>query len=359
MLRRRTPEPPADGSTIEGPAERAGDAWRHLIATSTLRRGGNQLLVMDGPGRNAGIAAVWPMSQVLAAALDLERLAPSSTGSGPVADLADTVELYRRGDGYAPYPAAGERYFDDNAWLGLDFVQAHRQEHGDDPDSVWLHKAKRTFELVASGQDPDGGIRWVEGGGSRNTCATAPGIELALRLHLLTGAERFRAFADRSDSWLWATLFRAEGLFADHVDPHGRVDDTVWAYNQGTPVGADVLWFRVTGDRAYVDRAVRLAGAALDFFAAEDRLWGQPPAFVAILFRNLLTLHAAEAQPRVVAELDRYLERVWREARDPRSGRFVAGGIGHYDDGGTLDHAALVQLFALQAFEREWLADVS
>ena len=185
MLRRRSLEPPVDAAAIVAPADRAADAWRQLVTTSMLRRGGNQLLVMDGPGRRAGIAAVWPLSQVLAAALDLERLDPAATGSAPTADLAHTVELYRRGDGYAPYPAAGERYFDDNAWLGLDFVQAHRQDHGDATDSVWLHRAKRTFDFVASGQDPDGGVRWVEGGGSRNTCSTAPAIELALRLHLI------------------------------------------------------------------------------------------------------------------------------------------------------------------------------
>lgn len=359
MLRRGRPEPPADAATIVAPAERAADAWNQLVATSMLRRGGNQLLVMDGPGRHAGVAAVWPLSQVLAAAIDLDRLDPEATGSAPLADLADTVELYRRGDGYAPYPAAGERYYDDNAWLALDFVQAHRQHEGDAVDGIWMHKATRTFGFVASGQDPDGGVRWVEGGDSRHTCSTAPAIEVALRLSLMTGGDRFRSFAERSDQWLWATLRREDGLFADHVEADGRVEPTVWAYNQGTPVGADVLWFRVTGDRAHLDRAGRLAGAALDHFGTGDRLWHQPPAFVAVLFRNLLTLHGQQDQPRVVAELDRYLERVWQEGRDPRTGRFVDGGIGHYDDGGTLDHAALVQLFALQAFDRAWLADVS
>ncbi|HEY5154729.1 MAG TPA: glycoside hydrolase family 76 protein [Acidimicrobiales bacterium] len=360
MLRRRRLQAPVNGSTLVTPLERAGDAWDRLVATSMVRRGGNQLLVMDGPGARAGVAAVWPLSQVLAAALDLEQAAPGRSAPARVDDLAGTVELYRRGDGYAPYPASGERYYDDNAWLGLDFVQAHHQDHGPEAaDSVWLHKAKRTFDLVAAGQDPDGGVRWVEGGGSRNTCSTAPAIALALRLHRITGSERFRAFAERSDEWLWATLARPDGLFADHVEADGGVDDTAWAYNQGTPVGADVLWFRVTGDHRRLARATRLAGDALDFYAVDDRLWGQPPAFVSVFFRNLLTLHAAEAQPRVVAELDRYLERVWHDGRDPGTGRFVAGGIGHYDDGGTLDHAALVQLFALQAFDRSWLAEVS
>ncbi len=48
---RSSVHPPADAAAIEAPAERAAEAWRQLVATSMLRRGGNQLLVMDGPGR--------------------------------------------------------------------------------------------------------------------------------------------------------------------------------------------------------------------------------------------------------------------------------------------------------------------
>jgi len=361
-------EPPvdvADAASISDPESRARDAWRILHDTSMLRRGGQKLLVMDGPGRHAGIAAVWPMSQVMAAVLDLARLDRDGfhRGGELVDDLGETLELYRWGDGYAPYPGGQERYFDDNAWVGLDAVQAHDQLEGRPADSLWLHKAKRTFGVVIAGQDPDGGVRWKEGPagrpGSRHACSTAPTIALALRLHRATGAERHREVAERADQWLWGRLASAEGLLWDHVDPDGTVERTLWSYNQGAAIGADVLWFKVTGDRARLDRAVATTGAALDHFSIDDRLWRQPPAFNAIFFRNLLQLHAAEPQPRVIAELDRYLERAWSEGRDPTSGRFTAGGIGHYDDGGSLDHAALVQLFALQAFPVEWLADVA
>ena len=350
---------------ISSPAARARDAWRILHATSMVRRGGGQLLVMDGPGRHAGIAAVWPLSQVVAAALDLARLDDEGSLDRPavVEDLGETLELYRWGDGYSPYPGGSDRYFDDNAWVGLDAMQAHGQLQDRPDDSLWLHKAKRTFGVVVSGQDDDGGVRWKEGApgqpGARNTCSTAPAIELALRLHAATGADRHREFAERADAWLWSELASPDGLLWDHVEPDGRVEQTIWSYNQGTPVGADVLWWRLTGDRARLERAVATTNAALDHFGPGDGLWHQPPAFNAIFFRNLLQLHAAEPQPRVVAELDRYLERVWREARDPATGRFTGGGIGHYDDGGSLDHGALIQLFALQAFPAEWLADVA
>jgi hypothetical protein len=355
----------AGAASITDPESRARDAWQILHDTSMLRRGGRKLLVMDGPGRHAGIAAVWPLSQVVAAALDLARLDRDGVhGSAAlVDDLADTLELYRWGDGYAPYPGGQERYFDDNAWVGLDAMQAHDQLEGRPADSLWLHKAKRTFEVVIAGQDGDGGVRWKEGPagqpGGRHACSTAPAVELALRLYRATAADRYRAVAERADQWLRATLVSPDGLVWDHVDPDDSIERTVWSYNQGAAIGADVLWWRLTADRARLDRAIATAGTALDHFSVDDRLWHQPPAFNAIFFRNLLQLHAAQPQPRVMAELDRYLERVWREGRDPSSGRFTAGGIGNYDDGGSLDHAALVQLFALQAFPVDWLADVA
>src|SRR4051812_37880700 len=116
-----------DAATISTPEARARDAWRILQETSMVRRGGGQLLGMDGPGRSSGIAAVWPLSQVTAAALDLARLdVDGSHGSAATLDdLGDTLELYRWGDGYATYPGGQERYFDDNAWIGLDAMQAH------------------------------------------------------------------------------------------------------------------------------------------------------------------------------------------------------------------------------------------
>ena len=381
------PDEGDDPGALTDPARRASWIWDRLVSTSMVRRGGNQVLVMDGPGRHAPVAAVWPLSQVLAAALDIDRLARldadrrdrdgldrldserpdtdrrSGSGSVSVDDLAATLELYRRGDGYATHPGAGERYFDDNAWVGLDAVQAHRQLHPGQPDSLWLHKAKRTFGVLVTGQDADGGVRWKEVApgrpASRNTCSTAPTIELALALHELTGSSEALAVAERADGWLRRTLESPEGLFWDHVEADGQVEPTFWSYNQGTPVGAEVRWWRVTGDRAHLDRASALAQAALAHFAAGDRLWRQPPAFNAIFFRNLAQLHAADPQPAVVAALDQYLERVWVEARRDATGLFDAGGIGHYDDGGTLDRAALVQLYVVQALPREHLAELS
>ena len=77
---------------------------------------------------------------------------------------------YARGDGYTPMPGQRRRYYDDNAWIGLALTQLHLQTG----DAGVLEHARRVFRFVAQGQDADGGVRWVEGRRSRNTCSTAP-----------------------------------------------------------------------------------------------------------------------------------------------------------------------------------------
>ena len=206
-------------------------------------------------------------------------------------DLADTVELYRWGDGYAPYPAAGTRYFDDNAWLGLDFMQAHRP-------------ARRRRRPTASGcTRPSARSTWSPpartptaacagsrvGGQPQHVCSTAPAVELALRLHLSATRSRHRRALPRPSPsgprrGCGRTLASRRRAAAPTTSrPTADRRDTVWAYNQGTPVGADVLWFRRHRRRGPPRaRPSPRPRSSLDHFGADDRLWHQPPAFEAI-----------------------------------------------------------------------------
>ncbi len=84
-------------------------------------------------------------------------------------------------------------------------------------------------------------------------------------------------------------------------------------------------------------------------------------AFNAILFRNLLALDAVAPDPRYRATMTAYLDRAWREARDPATGLFDRGGIGSYTAGkaDALDQAGLVQLYALAALPSSKLGEVA
>ena len=214
-------------------AARATEAWQTLRDTC-IRSDRGTAVALEGPG--AGRAPLWPLSQVLAASIDIAGL----TGDyGDTQALLRGMEAFRAGDGYGPRPGKHRRFFDDNAWIGLALIQLHRQTQDPEP----LAQAQRVFAFVATGQTADGGVRWRERTASLHTCSTAPAAELALHLHLLTGDPGALAFARRALAWLDRTLRLPSGLMADHVN-RGKVDRAVRSYNQGATVGALALLAR-------------------------------------------------------------------------------------------------------------------
>ena len=146
-------------------------------------------------------------------------------------------------------------------------------------------------------------------------------------------------------------------LYHDSITASGAVDPKIYSYNQGTPVGADVLRYRITGEQRYLDRAEETATAALRYLGTDDRLWEQAPSFNAIWFRNLLQLDQVRPRAEYRRSLDAYLARAWTGGRDARTGVYGQAGMGSYGDrakDGTnlLDQAAFVQLHALSAWPR-------
>lgn len=340
-----------DGAVLGSHAERAREAWRALAVNCTWNRGGERF-ALEGPGRGSAGAPLWPLSQVLAAAIDVAGLQaradepPGHDSDGLVTGLRRGLERYRIKEAYGPNPGVRNRYYDDNCWIALDLLRLYELTG----DQTAAADAKRIFGFVAGGEASGGGIRWVEHPrDSRNTCSTAPAEQVALRLHRLGGDPALRQFAARCHDFLDRVLKARDGLYWDRVDDDGGVDRTFWSYNQGVPLGAEVLWYLLDGDPGHLDAAVRTAGAALDLYGRQDRLWRQPAAFNGVFFRELLSLHAQRPDDRYLHELDSYLDRAWSTARDPRTGLILGGGIGRYEGGGTIDHAALVQLYALRS----------
>jgi hypothetical protein len=335
--------------------ERVQQAWDVLAATCLVERRGGSLLVLEGP-HGAG-APIWPAGQVLTAAI----LVGSLTGDlDPALRILRGLESFRSGDGYRERPRRRRRYFDDNAWMGLALIQLHLEASrlDFDPGTDLLARAHRVYRFIIGGQDPDGGVRWVARRLGRHACSTAPAAELALRLHLHSQDRREKDpapldIARGGLDWLTGPMRRNDGLIADHdagPGPSQRndIDPTVWSYNQGTTVGALGLLHRVSGDSEPLAAGLELAARSLAHFEGE-RLWTHPPAFNAIWLRNLLAFGEQIPVIGLTDRVDEYLDRVWREARDPRTGLFTAGGIGSYDGRPALDHAGLTQLFALRA----------
>jgi hypothetical protein len=334
--------------------------------------------VLRLPGANAHL---WPFSRAMAATLDLagvgDAMPPDFDSGAAIADTLHALERYWDPTGVPPAYSSdvlgsrlgGDRYYDDNAWIGLALVQLERMR----PGSGLLGRADELFDFAVSGWDPrdgphSGGVFLVEQGRGlgtrnhdRNTVSTAPNAGLGLHLAELKAAPAAAARSVRAEDmyeWVLATLDEsrdsdspATGLFWDKLRGDGTVDKTLWSYNQGSMVGANVLLARRggTAHAQYLTRAEAIARKALRYFA-QSGYQRQPAGFNAIFFRNLLLLHEAtrdaELRAEIIEGIRGYVGYAWDERRDRR-------GLIHLPNGGVtlLNQSAIVQLLALLAWD--------
>ena len=357
-------------SQLQQPSDRAELSFEALKTNMGTAR------LLEKPGGNT--ASAWTLGQTMVAALDVSKL----TGShGDFDTLFSQLAKYKEpGGGYGPNTdgkaGTGARFYDDNAWIGLALMQAYNQVDDPGKKAAYLADAKGIFDFLKTGQQSDGGLIWEEKSKqpTYNTCTEGPATELALRLHLATAAnihdtsDEYFSFAsqvyDHMQQHLLIQSGPKAGLYADNVNvgQGNRVDD-IWSYNEGTPVGAGALFYRITGQEKYLDQARATANASLQYFAKDDALQKQPPVFNAIYLRNLLQLEGA---PSPIATLRSYNERAWGQSLNPASALFDQPSptpLGHYggDPGkiSTIDQAALVQLQALQGLPAQTYPDIS
>lgn len=319
------------------------------------------------PG-DRSFAYLWAFSQAQTAALDIASL----PGGDPAAisrsiRLRDTFFAQYWDERSAPaggasYPlpaGGGDKYYDDNNWIGLNLLELYRATG----DRAALAGASRAFNFVISGWDADprhpapGGIFWTQAPFNttrdRNTVSTAPAAQLALELYGATGDRAYLDWAVRCFEWVERNLKDpSDGLYWDRIELSGNIEKTKWSYNQGGMLAAATLFYRYTGDPARLTRAREIAAASLAYYAAEDRLWQQDPIFNAIYFRDLQLLELTlppEATTRYLDVMVPYAERAWNDGRDPASGLFH---FGRAQPVSLLNQAAAVQLFALMATDQ-------
>ncbi|HMD46965.1 MAG TPA: glycoside hydrolase family 76 protein [Acidimicrobiales bacterium] len=286
--------------------------------------------------------ALWPFADAWSAVVTLASLDQRPEVQAALDDFDEGLAAYAPdpsdvGDGAGPvgfesYPVppigrGGDRFYDDNAWIGLALVRQSQVRH--DPRSLAL--ARRVTGFVTSGWSSDptwsrpGGIRWKEpaANSSRHTCSNGPAAELCALVFELTGDADALAWAVEIYQWVRSALLGPDGLYADRITPEGTVEPTTWTYNQGTMIGAGALLHRITGEPRYLSEATATAAAAQERYTLEA-LMGQDAAFNAVYFRNLLLLDAVSPDPAYRASARSYADAMWGQ-RDPRTGLFAGG----------------------------------
>ncbi|MFL5823419.1 MAG: glycoside hydrolase family 76 protein [Solirubrobacteraceae bacterium] len=330
----------------------------------------------EGPRWLRRGAQLWPFGRALAATLDVAGI-PSELVEDDEAETAipEHLEILERyWDPAGPRPAycadvtgasrRGDRYYDDNAWIGLALIQLERMRRG----SGRIDRAAQLFEFASHGwaDAAGGGVYWVEQGRGtgvrnqdRNTVSNAPNAELGFHLTEL-GQPPASAEHGPQDMYRWvlSTLDDSHtgaspgtGLFWDKVRGDGSIDRATWSYNQGTMIGANVLLARLDPDRR--ERYLNLAGAITHKTLREGNgaYRSQPPPFTAIFFRNLLLLHGAsqdeELRSTIIDAVRAYADAALANARDRRYLFHMRGRPA------LLDQSAIVQVLALLAWNPE------
>jgi hypothetical protein len=322
--------PAATGPAQADPTTPTVNAARARLAYTAMQRAfyrPGSGLYLNAPGGH-GYTTAWPFSQALAATVAIDALPGASPSDrSAVGDRLRGLGRYWDGTGYRPRPRLGHddggpRYSDDNEWIALELTNVGRL-------GVWpggISRARRLLDLTLTHWDRDpghscsGGVFWTDDAGNddRNTVSTAPAAELALELYGMTHQARYLHWGHRLYHWVETCLNRDDGLFADHLDLSGNRDYTVWSYNQGTMIGANVMLARATGQTFYLERAEQLAHAALAYFTPA-RLQSQPPAFAAIFLHNLLALEQLDPDPGLRTAMQTYADALWSRV-DPATG---------------------------------------
>jgi hypothetical protein len=341
-----------------GPAQ-AGSGADLARAKSAYKAMQKHLYVPDARlYRGSPYSYVWPFSQAFAATVAMGSL-PGVGGhyDRDVRDRLAGLDAYWNPDrtppGYEgsvrpPIGRGGDVSYDDNEWIGLELLRRYGKTHAD----FMLKRAQDLFGLVVAGWDADpshpcpGGVPFslAADNRDRNTVSNAPGAELGLRLYLVTLDTAYLDWSKRLYDWVRSCMLAPTGLYADHIDLDGRLDPTVWSYNQGTMIGANVLLWKATGGAGYLRRARSLARVSLGYFT-DARLREQPPYFVAIFFDNLRDLDRVRPNAGYRAAVRTYADWAWRKRRNKKTGLFDF----QTDGGRVLEQAAMVRVYATLA----------
>jgi predicted alpha-1,6-mannanase (GH76 family) len=192
------------------------------------------------------------------------------------------------------------KYNDDIMWWAIACTRAYKMTQ----DQRYLKKAKESFDFVYDNFRDDtfgGGLYWINQRTSKNSCLNCPAVIAAVRLSVLL---KDRTYLDKAKSlyeWQKKTLTDGTGKVFDSIR-YNRDNQTVrigrfsLTYNQGTFIGAGVLLYQQTGDKTYLDDALKAAEWTLanlcvtDEFILRNEGQGDAGAFKGIFARYMKLL---------------------------------------------------------------------
>ncbi|WP_313771831.1 carbohydrate-binding protein [Neobacillus niacini] len=149
---------------------------------------------------------------------------------------------------------------DDIMWWALGSARAYDITKNE----RYLEKAKYYFDFVYDNEWDDdfanGGIWWKnDEHTTKNACINFPAAQAAIEIYKITKDEHYLEAATRIYRWSKTMLTDGNGKVFDRIEvERGTVPDATH-YNQGTFIGSAVGLYQITGNKVYLDDAVKAA----------------------------------------------------------------------------------------------------
>ncbi len=287
---------------------------------------------------------LWPLCGLIQAANESDGLNPAQERMDTVATAVS--RYYNTGipaPGYQDYVTQerkSSRFYDDNQWIAIAFLDAWKRTE----TRKYLDSAEMISRFMLTGLDSvtGGGMYWKEGDRStKNTCSNGPGILVLLQLFNATHRQGCLDTALQLYRWTTRRLQAPDGVFYDNIKTaSGQISKATYTYNTGTMLQANVLLYQITGSRAYLKEAQRIARAGRALFFKNGRLPSGNYWFNAVFFRGYEALYETDKNPDWLNFIRDDAEAIWKDERD------ASNLLGPKPLKRLIDQAAMIEIYA-------------
>jgi rhamnogalacturonyl hydrolase YesR len=245
--------------------------------------------------------------------------------------------------GYGEYIvklSQGQRYYDDNQWIGITALDIY--ERTGNKSYFDLGKSMYDFMMTASDTTLGGGLYWRENDfETKNTCSNGPGVIVALKMYKATKEKAYLDSALKIYEWTNEKLQTPTGLFYDNIKVKDKsIGKAIFSYNSGTMLQSNVYLYEITGDKKYLNRAIKIADSSLLYFYGGDKFrdgyW-----FNAVLLRGYQHLLKHNKDLKYISGFKKCLDNALKENKTEK-GLFTAND-GVYN---LVEHGGMLEILA-------------
>lgn len=264
----------------------------------------------------------WPQAHALDVMIDAYKRSNDNFYKTTIDQWYDGVKKFNGNTFY-------NQFYDDMEWNALAMLRAYNATS----DDRFKTAAIDVWKDIQTGWNTNagGGISWKKDQPySKNACSNGPACILAARLYQQFGDVKDKEWALKIYDWEKEYLFNtANGAVYDGIDSRTGFIQKSWifTYNEGTFLGSALELYKITGEKGYLNDAVKAADYTLNNLVdSNDRLLknegnGDGGLFKGVFIRYFTQLILnpdldAAVKKRYITFFKHNTETLWRTGTD-------------------------------------------